>query len=134
MIVVDAPPLLPVSDPAILSRDMDGVVLVVRAGKTRRDVALRGKKILEDVGAAILGVIVNNADDVLPYYYGHSYYQYGYGQDDASPPRKGPRESKPDSRRAKERARRDKARGANRPSGRGDAPNSPRSGSRGSEG
>lgn len=81
MIVIDAPPLLPVSDPAILSREVEGVVLVVRAGKTRRDVALRGKKILEDIGANILGVIVNNADDVLPYHYGHTYYQYGYGSD-----------------------------------------------------
>jgi capsular exopolysaccharide synthesis family protein len=79
--VIDAPPLLPVSDPAILSHAVDGVVLVVRAGKTRRDVALRGKKILEDVGANMLGVIVNNADDVLPYHYGHNYYHYSYSEE-----------------------------------------------------
>ncbi len=79
--IIDAPPLLPVSDPAILAREVDGVVLVVRAGRTRRDVALRGKKILEDVGAHVLGIIVNNADDVLPYHYGHSYYQYSYSED-----------------------------------------------------
>jgi capsular exopolysaccharide synthesis family protein len=80
LVVVDAPPLLPVSDPAVLSREVDGVAMVVRAGRTQRDVALRAKKILDDVGANLLGVIVNNADDVLPYYYGHSYYGYsGYG-------------------------------------------------------
>jgi capsular exopolysaccharide synthesis family protein len=78
LIVVDAPPLLPVSDPAVISREVDGVVMVVRAGRTQRDVALRAKKILDDVGANLLGVIVNNVDDVLPYYYGHTYYQYGY--------------------------------------------------------
>jgi capsular exopolysaccharide synthesis family protein len=79
--VIDAPPLLPVSDPAIVAREVDGVVLVVRAGKTRRDVALRGKKILDDVGANVLGIIVNNADDVLPYHYGHTYYHYSYSED-----------------------------------------------------
>jgi capsular exopolysaccharide synthesis family protein len=79
--VIDAPPLLPVSDPAILSREVDGVVIVVRAGRTRRDVALRGKKILDDVGANVLGVIVNNAEDILPYHYGHGYYQYSYSEE-----------------------------------------------------
>jgi capsular exopolysaccharide synthesis family protein len=83
LIVVDAPPLLPVSDPAVLAGELDGAALVVRAGMTRRDVALRGKKILEDCGASILGVIVNNIDDVLPYHYSYSY--YGYGPDDRRP-------------------------------------------------
>lgn len=81
LIVVDAPPLLPVSDPAVLSREVDGVAMVVRAGRTQRDVALRAKRILDDVGANLLGVIVNNADDVLPYYYGHSYYGYSAGDE-----------------------------------------------------
>lgn len=76
LIVIDAPPLLPVSDPAVLSREVDGVALVVRAGRTQRDVAQRAKKILDDAGANLLGAIVNNVDDVLPYYYGHTYYRY----------------------------------------------------------
>jgi capsular exopolysaccharide synthesis family protein len=77
LIVIDAPPLLPVSDPAVLAREVDGVAMVVRAGRTQRDVAERAKKILDDAGANLLGAIVNNVDDVLPYYYGHTYYQYG---------------------------------------------------------
>lgn len=81
LIVVDAPPLLPVSDPAVISREVDAVAMVVRAGHTRRDVALRAKRILDDVGANVLGVIVNNMDDVLPYYYGHSYYRDAYPAD-----------------------------------------------------
>ena len=80
----DAPPLLPVSDPAVLSREVDGVGMVIRAGKTQRDVALRAKKILDDAGANLLGVIVNNVDDVLPYYYGHTYYRYGEGHEDGA--------------------------------------------------
>lgn len=115
LIVIDAPPLLPVSDPAILSREVDGVVLVVRAGKTRRDVALRGKKILEDLGAAILGVIVNNADDVLPYHYGHTYYQYGYGAEDPRAPGRAPsKESKAADAKRREETRRNKGRAEKR--------------------
>lgn len=75
-IVVDSPPLLPVSDPVVLAREMDGVALVLRAGKTQRDVALRARRLLEGAGANLLGVIVNNVDDVLPYYFGHTYYRY----------------------------------------------------------
>ena len=83
MVVIDAPPLLPVSDPAVISREVDAVVMIVRAGRTRRDVATRAKRILEDVGANLLGVIVNNMDDVLPYYYGHGYYRDAYPSDGA---------------------------------------------------
>jgi Mrp family chromosome partitioning ATPase len=54
---------------------VDGVALYVRAGRTKRDVAVRAKRILDDVGANVIGVVVNNMEDVLPYYYGHSYYQ-----------------------------------------------------------
>jgi capsular exopolysaccharide synthesis family protein len=75
MIVIDAPPLLPVSDAAVLSREVDGVALLVRAGRTHRDVAVRAKRILDDVGATVIGAVVNNMEDVLPYYYGHTYYQ-----------------------------------------------------------
>jgi capsular exopolysaccharide synthesis family protein len=102
LIVVDAPPLLPVSDPAIVAREVDGVVMVVRAGKTQRDVALRAKEILQGVGANLLGVIVNNVDDVLPYYYGHNYYNYAYsseaGEHSASSPEKS-RRTKPSRRK-----------------------------------
>lgn len=95
LIVVDAPPLLPVSDPAVLSREVDGVAMVVRAGRTQRDVALRAKRILDDVGANLLGVIVNNADDVLPYYYGHNYYSYsGYGETDENAAERSKRRAK----------------------------------------
>lgn len=82
VIVVDAPPLLPVSDSVTLSREVDGVALVVRAGRTKRDVAILAKRMLDDVGANVIGVIVNNMEDVLPYYYGHSYYREYRAQED----------------------------------------------------
>jgi capsular exopolysaccharide synthesis family protein len=86
LIVVDSPPLLPVSDPVVLSGEVDGVALVLRAGRTQRDVALRARRILDDAGARLLGVIVNNVDDVLPYYYGHTYYHYPERKEEGSPP------------------------------------------------
>ncbi|MGQ0721225.1 MAG: CpsD/CapB family tyrosine-protein kinase [Candidatus Eiseniibacteriota bacterium] len=86
LVVVDAPPLLPVSDPVVLALQVDGVALVLRAGRTQRDVALRARRILDDAGANLLGVIVNNVDDVLPYYYGHTYYHYPESKDNPQPP------------------------------------------------
>ena len=99
LVVIDAPPLLPVSDPAVISREVDAVVMVVRAGHTRRDVALRAKRILDDVGANLLGVIVNNMDDVLPYYYGHGYYRDAYPADAGAAEGKGPGAGKTAPRR-----------------------------------
>jgi Mrp family chromosome partitioning ATPase len=78
--------------------------MIVRAGKTQRDVALRAKEILQGVGANLLGVIVNNVDDVLPYYYGHSYYNYAYSPSGSEedklpgPPEKS-RQTKPSTRK-----------------------------------
>jgi capsular exopolysaccharide synthesis family protein len=105
LVVIDAPPLLPVSDPAVIAREVDAVAMVVRAGHTRRDIALRAKRILDDVGANVLGVIVNNMDDVLPYYYGHAYYRDAYPTD-ASPAQAASPEGEP---AAKRRASRDAA-------------------------
>ncbi len=99
LVVIDAPPLLPVSDPAVISREVDAVVMVVRAGHTRRDVALRAKRILDDVGANLLGVIVNNMDDVLPYYYGHGYYRDAYPSDGGGTETRAPDAGKKSTRR-----------------------------------
>ncbi|MFQ5599606.1 MAG: CpsD/CapB family tyrosine-protein kinase [Candidatus Krumholzibacteriia bacterium] len=75
-VVVDSPPVIPVSDPVILCQEMDGVLLVVMAGVTPRELVLRARDVLHDVDANIMGVVVNNHAEVLPYYYGHKYYGY----------------------------------------------------------
>ena len=54
---------------------MDGVVLVVRAGKTALDQARRARHSLSESGARVLGVVLNDVD-VTRYLYG---YGYGYG-------------------------------------------------------
>lgn len=76
MIIVDSPPLLPVSDTMILSTEMTAVLFVIMAGKTPREVVTRGKEILDDVSAPLVGVVVNNSMGVLPYYYDYKYYGY----------------------------------------------------------
>jgi Mrp family chromosome partitioning ATPase len=57
--VVDTPPLTVVSDASPLLCKVDGVVIVGRVGRNRRDVAQRLHKTLADAGAPLLGVIAN---------------------------------------------------------------------------
>ncbi|MGY2066408.1 polysaccharide biosynthesis tyrosine autokinase [Blastococcus sp. SYSU DS0619] len=60
-VVVDTPPLLPVSDGSAVSVLMDGVLLSVRQGKTRRDELEQARALLDRVGARTLGVVLNIA-------------------------------------------------------------------------
>jgi Mrp family chromosome partitioning ATPase len=61
-VVIDSPPVLAVTDAAVLSRQVDGVVLVVASGSTPRGGLLRTRKVLASVGARILGVTINKFD------------------------------------------------------------------------
>jgi receptor protein-tyrosine kinase len=74
IVIVDAPPLLPVSDAAIIARDVDGAVLVVRHGKTTKDQLRQASHRLDQVDARLLGVTVNMTPKR-----GGSGYGYGYG-------------------------------------------------------
>jgi capsular exopolysaccharide synthesis family protein len=77
-IVVDAPPVIPVSDPLIIANDLDGVLMVVRAGSTPREVAKRAINLLQNSKIKVLGAVLNNIEEVLPYYYSSKYYSYKY--------------------------------------------------------
>lgn len=61
-ILCDAPPLLAVTDAALWASQVDGVVLLINAGSTRRDQAQRAKAILEKVHARIVGAVLMNAE------------------------------------------------------------------------
>lgn len=76
IVIVDSAPVIPVSDPMLISSEVDGVILVILAGRTPRNVALRAKNILLDASSNLLGVVVNNLSEVLPYYYDYRYYGY----------------------------------------------------------
>jgi capsular exopolysaccharide synthesis family protein len=78
LIVVDSPPVIPVSDPMLLAQEVDGVLMVVKAGETQREVVRRATEILRSQSRKLLGVVMNNMDGHLPYYYDYSSYGYDY--------------------------------------------------------
>ena len=78
-IIIDSPPVASFTDGVLLGALVDGVLLVVHAGKSSREIARRGKQVLTDVGAKIIGVVLNKAT-LRPhdYYYYQSYYGQSY--------------------------------------------------------
>jgi capsular exopolysaccharide synthesis family protein len=78
IILVDAPPLLPVADSMVLSTKVDGVIMVYMVGKAPRNSLRLAKERLEAVQARILGLVLN---DIRPETTGltyQSYYMYAY--------------------------------------------------------
>lgn len=73
VILFDTPPLNAVTDAQIISRLVGGVVLVARAYQTRKDNLIKAKKLLEQINANILGVVIHGietTDTSYYYYYG----------------------------------------------------------------
>jgi capsular exopolysaccharide synthesis family protein len=72
MVIIDTPPLLPVTDGAVVAVKTDGAVLVTRSGKTARVQVARATAALKTVDARILGCVLNMQPGrtVTPYYYG----------------------------------------------------------------
>jgi capsular exopolysaccharide synthesis family protein len=88
-VFVDAPPILPVTDAVVLSRSVDGVVLVVRGQETQTHVAREAVAKLRQVGAKVLGTVLNDVDlrSGDYYYYRRGYYSY-YREEDGNQRRK----------------------------------------------
>jgi capsular exopolysaccharide synthesis family protein len=61
LILFDAPPVIAVTDAAVLGTKTDAVLLIVRAGKTRREHALRARELLEKAKVRLVGAVLNNA-------------------------------------------------------------------------
>jgi polysaccharide biosynthesis transport protein len=83
-VIFDSPPVLAVTDAAVLSRVVDGTVLVVRAGSTTRDAVMRARQRLTSVNARVIGAVLNDVNLRNPHYASY-YYQYQYKYHDASP-------------------------------------------------
>ncbi len=82
-VLVDSPPVLPVTDAVLLSRVVDGVIMVIRGQKTEQNIARDACNKITQVGGKILGVILNGVDvkkGKHHYYYKDSYTEY-YGED-----------------------------------------------------
>ncbi|GAK54986.1 GumC2 protein [Candidatus Vecturithrix granuli] len=81
-ILIDSPPVNVVTDPVILSQIAGGVIIIIRAGETGRDVVRRAREQLLDVKANILGGVLNSVDLKKDNYYYYSYYHnYYYHRD-----------------------------------------------------
>lgn len=76
-IIFDSPPLGAVTDAAVLSTTVDGVVLVAKSARTTRDMLGRTTRQLADVKAKILGCVLNDVD-LSRREYGYNYYYYYY--------------------------------------------------------
>jgi capsular exopolysaccharide synthesis family protein len=82
-VVVDSPPIASFTDGVLIASMVDGVILVVHAGKSSRQIIRRSRQLLNDIGARIFGVVLNkvnlrNQDN----YYSQGYYyrdKGGYG-------------------------------------------------------
>lgn len=75
-VFIDTPPVVAVADASALASFVDGVVYVVRAGRTHRDTVLAGKQRLVDLKAKLLGGILNGSRMDLEYGYRYAYYYY----------------------------------------------------------
>jgi capsular exopolysaccharide synthesis family protein len=83
VVLLDSPPLLAVTDAAVLATMVDGVVLVIRTERTKRDAVRRALGHIRSVRGRLLGAVLNDVDLRSGAYYGsygHYYYSY-YGDD-----------------------------------------------------
>jgi capsular exopolysaccharide synthesis family protein len=83
-IIIDSPPVGSFTDGVLASTLVDGVLLVVHSGKTSRSVARRTRQILQDVGAKVFGVVLNNVNlREHDHYYYQSYQSQEYYKTEA---------------------------------------------------
>jgi capsular exopolysaccharide synthesis family protein len=84
-VIIDTPPVGTFTDGVLASTLVDGVLLVVHSGKTSRGVVRRTRQLLQDVGAKVFGVILNNVNlREHDYYYYRGYYSHSYYSADAA--------------------------------------------------
>jgi capsular exopolysaccharide synthesis family protein len=79
-IVIDSPPVASFTDAVLAASMVDGVLLVVHGGRSSRDLARRTRQLLQEVGAKIFGVVLNNVNlrSHDSYYYQGYYHQSYY--------------------------------------------------------
>ncbi len=73
-ILLDSPPILGVTDAAILASEADGVLLVVQYRKYPKIISLRAKRMIENAGGQLMGAVLNNINIMRDDYY--YYYHY----------------------------------------------------------
>jgi capsular exopolysaccharide synthesis family protein len=80
LVLIDSPPVLPVTDAAVLAKDNDGTLIVVAAGQTKRIDLRRAAEKLAQVNASVMGTVLNQVTRQTGYGYGYGHgYGSGYG-------------------------------------------------------
>ncbi len=80
-IIIDSPPITSFTDGVLISSLVDGVLLVVHGGRTSRQVVKRTRQMLQEIGARIIGVVLNKIDlRSQEYYYYHQDYKAYYSE------------------------------------------------------
>lgn len=78
VVIIDSPPLLPVTDSLLLSQKVDGVIITAAANQTKKEVFKKGVEKLRQVNANILGTVLNKYPVGKSSYYSYqNYYYYG---------------------------------------------------------
>lgn len=77
LVIFDAPPVLSVTDAQIVSTNVDGTILVVRANKTEKNAVKEAVRVIKQVGGHIIGTVLNDVEVKGSGYYGY----YGYSKD-----------------------------------------------------
>lgn len=100
-IIIDSPPITAVTDAVILAKSTDGMVLVIRASDTAREIVKNGLDQIQSVGGHVLGAILNGVDMGSDGYYYYQYYYYYYGEN-GEMDKKAHRKKKPKNRDGEE--------------------------------
>ena len=81
-VIIDSPPIASFTDGVLISSIVDGVLLVVQGGKTSRQVVKRARQMLHEIGAKVIGVVLNKIDlrSQEYYYYHQDYKSYYYSE------------------------------------------------------
>jgi len=77
-VIIDAPPVIAVTDASVLASKVDGITLIINSGSVRPEMAQKAKDLLVKANGHLLGVILNRVEIEEE----HAYYYYYYGSDD----------------------------------------------------
>ena len=76
MVLIDAPPVLAVTDAQILSTIADGVIFVASYGEAQKNALVDAKELIDKVGGKIIGIVFNKVPEAVSGYYGKYYKGY----------------------------------------------------------
>ena len=81
-VVLDSPPAVAVTDASVLAPLVDGILMVVRAGRTPRRALIHGRKLLENAKGNVIGAVLNDVSRQHERYYGYGYGYYHHYRDE----------------------------------------------------